>query len=170
MSTRDTFDKTVHLIGTGKGPGSDGIPNEIIKFLPHATHSAPCALLSLLAHKSDTPRTGATTPHAYCIKKGDPALLANYRPIALVNNLLKLWIALLKDARSKYAETYRILIEHHDGFRLLRSIHDALVSIIVMMEDAKIKSTTNTSTQCTRTSKAPSTPLTTVSCSNTCAN
>jgi hypothetical protein len=34
MITRDTFDKTLNSRGTGKAPGPDSIPNEIIKFLP----------------------------------------------------------------------------------------------------------------------------------------
>ena len=55
MITRDTFDKTLNSLGTGRAPGSDGIPNEIIKFLPPATRSALFSLLSLLAHKSYTP-------------------------------------------------------------------------------------------------------------------
>jgi hypothetical protein len=53
-------------------------------------------------------------------------------------NLLKLWIAPIKDACSKYAETYGILTEQQDVFRLLRNIHDTLASVIMMMEDAKI--------------------------------
>jgi hypothetical protein len=55
-----------------------------------------------------------------------------------VNNLLKLWTALIKNACSKYAETHCILNDQQDGFRLQRSIHGAFASIIVMMEDAKI--------------------------------
>ena len=55
MITRDTFDKTLNSLGTGKAPGPDGIPNEIITFLPPATRSALFSLLSLLAHKSYTP-------------------------------------------------------------------------------------------------------------------
>jgi hypothetical protein len=59
-----------------------------------------------------------------------------------MNNLLKLWTALIKDAGSKYAETHGILSDQHDGFRHQRSIHDALSSIndgedIMIMEDAK---------------------------------
>jgi hypothetical protein len=50
-------------------------------------------------------------------KKVDPTILDNYRPIALMNNLLKLWTALIiKDAGSKYAETHGILRNQHDGF------------------------------------------------------
>jgi hypothetical protein len=54
-------------------------------------------------------------------------------------NLLKLWTALIKDACSKFAETHGIPSEQQDGFHLQRSIHDALASIITMMEDAKIE-------------------------------
>jgi hypothetical protein len=55
-----------------------------------------------------------------------------------MNNLLKLWTALIKDAISKYAETHGILSDQHDGFRKHRGIHDALSSIMMMMEDAKL--------------------------------
>jgi hypothetical protein len=58
--------------------------------------------------------------------------------MALMNNLLKLWTALTKDACSKYAESHGILSDQQDGFRKHRSIHDALSSIIMMMEDAKL--------------------------------
>jgi hypothetical protein len=76
--------------------------------------------------------------HLLATQKGYPTLLDNYRPLALMNNSLKLWTALVKGARSKCAETHGILSEQQDGFRLLRSIHNALSSIIMMMEDAKI--------------------------------
>jgi hypothetical protein len=55
-----------------------------------------------------------------------------------MNNLLKLWTALIKYACSKYAETHGILSDEQDGFRKHRSIHDALSPIIMMMEDAKL--------------------------------
>jgi hypothetical protein len=55
-----------------------------------------------------------------------------------MNNVLKLWTALIKDAGSTYAETHRILSEQQDGFRHQRSIHDAMSSIIMMLEDAKL--------------------------------
>jgi hypothetical protein len=71
-------------------------------------------------------------------QKGDPSLLDNYRPIALMNNLLKLWTALINDTCSVYAETHGILSDQQDGFRQHRSIHDALSPIIMTMEDAKL--------------------------------
>jgi hypothetical protein len=47
-------------------------------------------------------------------------------------------LALIKDVGCKYAETHGILSEQQHGFRLLRSINDALASIIMITEDAKI--------------------------------
>jgi hypothetical protein len=114
MITRDTFDKTINSLGTGKAPGPDGIPNEIIKFLPPATRSALFALLSVLAHKSYTPREWWHITTCLLHEKGDPTLLDKYRPRALMNNLLKLWTALIKDAGSKYAETRGILSDQQD--------------------------------------------------------
>jgi hypothetical protein len=49
--------------------------------------------------------------HLLTTQKGVPTLIDNYRSIALMNSLLKLLTALIKDAGSKYAETHRILIE-----------------------------------------------------------
>jgi hypothetical protein len=55
-----------------------------------------------------------------------------------MNNLLKLRTALINDAGSTYVETHGILSDQQDGFRKHRSIHDALSSIMMMMEDAKL--------------------------------
>jgi hypothetical protein len=76
--------------------------------------------------------------HRHVTQKGDPTLLDNYSPIALMNNFLKLWTVLIKNAGSKHAETHHILSEQQDGFRLLRNIYNTLASIIMMIEDAKI--------------------------------
>jgi hypothetical protein len=89
--------------------------------------------------------------HLPTTQKGDPTLPDNYRPILLMNSLLKLWTATIKDAGSKYAKTHGILSDQQDGFRQQRSIHDAMSSIITMMEDAKF--TKKTSMSCTRTSR-----------------
>jgi hypothetical protein len=90
MITRDTFDQTINSLGTGKAPGPDGIPNEVIRFIPLATRSALFSLLSLLAHTAYTPPEWCHNTSCLLHKKGDPNLLDNYRPIAFMNNLLKL--------------------------------------------------------------------------------
>jgi hypothetical protein len=76
--------------------------------------------------------------HRHVTQKGDPTLLDNYPPIALMNNLLKLWTVLLKDTSSKHVETHHILSEQQNGFRLLRNIDDIIMKTL--------KSTTRTPT------------------------
>jgi hypothetical protein len=69
---------------------------------PPSSPSYPSSPMILIPHP-----IGATTPLAYYTEKGYPTLLDNYRPIALMNILLKLWTALTKDAYSKYAKNPR---------------------------------------------------------------
>jgi hypothetical protein len=71
-------------------------------------------------------------------KKGNLTIIDNYIHIALLNDLLKLWTALIKDAGSVYGEAHGVLSDQQDEFRHLRSILEALASLITMMEDAKI--------------------------------
>jgi hypothetical protein len=54
-----------------------------------------------------------------------------------MNNLFKFETALI-NACSKYAKTRGTLNDQQDGFRLQRNIHDALASLLMMMEDTKI--------------------------------
>jgi hypothetical protein len=49
-----------------------------------------------------------------------------------MNNAIGLWTGLLKEVGSTYAESYGILSDQQDGFRLARSIHKALTSFIMM--------------------------------------
>jgi hypothetical protein len=105
MKTHQTFDETVHSLGTGKAPGPDGIPSEIKKFILQAIaiFVALYSLLSILVHKAYTPPHRCHSTTCLLHKKGDTTELDNYHPIALMNNLLKIWLALMKNACSKYA-------------------------------------------------------------------
>jgi hypothetical protein len=73
--------------------------------------------------------------HLPTTQNDDPTILDYYRPVALMNNLLYLGTTVIQNACSKYAENHGILSEQQDGFRHLRSIYDALASIMMMMED-----------------------------------
>jgi hypothetical protein len=96
-------------------------------------------LLRLYLHATPTPPTDwcHSITCLFLHIKGNPTIIDNYRPIALMKNLLKLWTALFKDAGSAYAEAHGILSDQHDGFRHSRSIHEALASLIMTIEDAK---------------------------------
>jgi hypothetical protein len=74
------FDNTTFSLGTGKAPSPDCILNEIIEFLPHATHLVLFSLLPLLAHKAYTPSDWYESTTCLLHKKGDPSLIERPLP------------------------------------------------------------------------------------------
>lgn len=73
-------------------------------------------------------------------KKGDKENVDNYRPIALVNCLTKVFTAILKNRLDKWLTDKKILIEEQVGFRKGRGCRDnifVLDSIIKSMLEKK---------------------------------
>jgi hypothetical protein len=62
----------------------------------------------------------------YKPNKKDPHNIAYYRPIALMNGILKLWTSILTNVGSPWAEAHCILRYTADGFRQHRNIYDSL--------------------------------------------
>ncbi len=77
---------------TGKAPCPDALPNEIIKFLPDTAHDLIFIMFQLMAKHSYTPKKWylSATKLIYKPNKTDPHNPSNYRPIALMNCILKL--------------------------------------------------------------------------------
>jgi hypothetical protein len=71
-------------------------------------------------------------------KKSDPTLLSNHRPIALANNIYKLFTSTLTTILSGYGEKYQILHDSQEGFCAERSTTRQLQIIINALEDAKL--------------------------------
>jgi hypothetical protein len=68
--SRGAFNQTVHHLGTGKTPCLDGIPNEIVKYLPQKS-IPPYSPLRPYSLKTPTPHeSSAKAPHAYSMKRG----------------------------------------------------------------------------------------------------
>ena len=68
----------------------------------------------------------------------EPHSIAYYRPIALMNGILKLWTSILMSIGSPWAEAQGILSVTADGFRRHIKICDSLLTHIMMYEDAKL--------------------------------
>ena len=132
--------RTVTRLATGKAPGPDGIPNEVLRYLPDRMHSNIFGLFLLLAKHSYTPPSWSRSVTCLLFKHGkpDPMNPACYRPIALMNCILKLWTGTIQNALSAYSESRGIIRDSQDGFRALRKIYDSLTTHISMLEDAKL--------------------------------
>ena len=87
------------------------------------------------------------TPKKWCISatkliyipnKTDPHNPTNYKPIALMNCILKIWTSILTTIETQTAESEGVFNETTDGFRFHRNIYDSLSTHITMYEDAEL--------------------------------
>jgi len=125
---------------TGKAPGPDTLPNEIIKFLRGTAHDLVYALSQSMAKHSYIPKKFciSATKLVYKPNKADPHNPKTYKPIARMNYILKIWTSILTTIGTQTAESEGIFSDTADGFRSHRNIYDSLSTHITMYEDAKI--------------------------------
>ena len=140
LMSYENYYQIVLRLPEGKAPGPDGIPNEILKHLPSRVHKIIYRVFLLMARTEYTPTDWCTSATCLIYKpnKPDPTNPAFYRPIALMNCLLKLWTATLTSIGTTLAEAEGIINDHQDGFRRFRNIYHALSTHIHVYEDAKI--------------------------------
>jgi hypothetical protein len=103
-------------------------------------HDLLYLLFRLMAEYSYTPKKWFTsaTKLIYKPNKTDPHDPTNYRPIALMNCIPKLWTSVLTSIGTQTAESGGVFCDTADGFRSHRNIYDSLSTHIMMYEDAKI--------------------------------
>ncbi|OXA58961.1 RNA-directed DNA polymerase from mobile element jockey [Folsomia candida] len=101
--TMQELQRALSSLPVGKAPGTDGIPNELLKVLPTD------ALLVLLECDKLNPN--------------------NYRPIALLNSLLKLFTHIICHRLTKWANECHILPESQCGFRAGRGCDDQIFTL-----------------------------------------
>ncbi len=80
----------------------------------------------------------SATKLKYKPNKTDPHNPSNYRPIARMNCILKLWTSILTILGTKTAESEGVFSDTADGFRPHRNIYGSLTTHITMYEDAKL--------------------------------
>ena len=125
---------------TGKAPGPDALPNEKIKFLPDTVHDLIFQLFKLMAKHSYTPKKWciSATKLIYKPNKTNPHNAADYRPITLVNCILKIWTSILTTIGTQTSGLERIFSDTADGFQSRINIYDSLSTHVTMYEDAKL--------------------------------
>ena len=92
-----------------------------------------------MAKYSYTPRKWCTnaTILFFNPNKIGPHNPSNYRPIALMNCILKLWTSILTSIGTQTTESKGIFSDTADKFRSHINIYDSLSTHIMMHEDAK---------------------------------
>ncbi|XP_044582987.1 uncharacterized protein LOC123264005 [Cotesia glomerata] len=91
----------------GKSPGTDGIPNEFYKALPNNWKLYLVALFNKILSTGTTPTEWSHILMCMLHKKGDLLNPSNYRGIALVNSLEKIFTQIIHERIRAHSATFR---------------------------------------------------------------
>ena len=108
----------------GKSPGPIGISNEFFKNLPDNWILYLTSLFNKIFGDERFPSSWAKIIATMLYKKGDPRRPENYRYIALINSLTKLFTRILNSRLNKWLDFTKLILECQSGFRKGRSCTD----------------------------------------------
>ena len=125
--------RAVTALGNGKSPGIDSIPNEVLK-LPEMRGVLLNCLNTLLAD-GNLPSSLITSLLVTIPKKGDLSLATNYRGIALMPTISKLFDRLLLHRLRKALNPH--LRTNQNGFRPDRSTQQHIMCLRILLDAAE---------------------------------
>lgn len=126
--------KILKSLDCNKGPGSDGIS---AKFLKETSLSISFPLSCLFQRSLDEgifPSFLKTTKIFPVFKKGDPSLVSNYRPIAILNCIEKIFERLVHNRLFEYVRPFLNPAQH--AFQKGRSTTTNLLDHLIFISDA----------------------------------
>lgn len=112
-----------------KAPGKDGIAYEFIKNLPHNWILYICTLFNRILDTEVVPSSWGEMLLTLIHKKGPLNDPSNYRGIALVSCLAKLFTHILLDRLTQWSEANNVLPECQSGFRPGRGCVDNIFTL-----------------------------------------
>ena len=133
--TLEEFNAVIQKINTKKAPGPDNVQGEFIKWLDQDNRRRILELYNDILLKQQYPDSLNQANIASIYKKGDPAKLENYRPIALLQIFCKLLASLLKLRLTDRLEPWILKTQY--GFRKKRSTSQPLFIARRLMDIAE---------------------------------
>lgn len=116
-------------VSSNKAPGPNGIPNEFLKSIPIEGIEALALCFSEILDKETPPESWGSSLTVMLHKKGSMLDPNNYRPIALLDTLLKLFTQILCKRLTQWANETGVLPEAQGGFRSKRSCDDQIFTL-----------------------------------------
>ena len=138
MSDPNRFARIVRNLSDKKAPGPDGIPNEILKWLPDQGLDVLHGSLLQLYRTGTAPDFMKDSDTVPIHKAKDPTDLRNKRPITLANTTTKLYTAMLADCIQEFCTAHDILTDSQEGFRTGKGTMRQLQTVVNMLTDAKL--------------------------------
>ncbi|UYV78505.1 hypothetical protein LAZ67_16001805 [Cordylochernes scorpioides] len=126
--------REIASLKNNKAAGYDSIPNEAIKALPENSLILLSNLFNKILTKSQVPSQWSKTIIQPIFKNGDPNAPSNYRGIALISNLSKLFTSILKNRLSNWIENRKLIAENQAGFRRGYSCQDHIFTLTSLIQ------------------------------------
>ncbi len=137
--TEDTFLRCINSLASNKAPGPDGIPNELLKYMPAEHKKMIFQYLLNIYDSASLPQKDNNSNTVLLYKKGDPMdPIKSYRPIGLANSLYKLYTRLLTTAFYRYAENNKMLHSLQGGFKKFTGTTENIIQYVAALEDSII--------------------------------
>lgn len=112
----ETWFKSLKASKVGKAPGDDQISNEFFKNLPDNWILYLTSLFNKIFSEECFPESWADVLMCMLYKKGDKSDPGNYREIALINCIVKIFTSILKVRLDTWALKHKIIPECQAGF------------------------------------------------------
>ena len=129
-ATLSELEQTCMTFKSGKAPGFDNIPMNIIKSSFKYISNPLLHLINLSFSKGVFPDQLKIAKLIPVFKADDPELFSNYRPISLLTNFSKFFEKIMHNRLVLFAERFNILYHNQFGFRRGHSTSHALVHLI----------------------------------------
>ena len=104
-------------VASQRAVGSDSIPNQALKHGGEVLHSALTLIFNECLEKGSVPREWNTALLVPVFKSGERSVPSNYRPIAILNSVSKLFTVVLNTRLQAFCDKLGLLAEEQAGFR-----------------------------------------------------
>jgi hypothetical protein len=128
-TTKEELQDALKKSKPNKAAGPNGIPAEFFKNLSEVGMHALLNILNEIWLNETFPEDWSTSITVMIFKKGDSKDPANYRPITLLNAIMKIFIQVLTTRLSTWANKNNILPEEQAGFRSKRGCDDQIFNL-----------------------------------------
>ncbi|UYV74155.1 hypothetical protein LAZ67_11002260 [Cordylochernes scorpioides] len=132
--TLNEISKEISRIRHGKAAGFDDIMNEAIKALPKDYLISLKDIFNRILRTSEFPTTWLKSVIQPIFKNGDPDDPSNYRGIALLSNIAKLFTSILKSRLGSWIEKRNIVPENQAGFRAGHSCQVHIFTLLSLIQ------------------------------------
>ena len=129
ITEEDTI-KAIDNLENKNSSGHDGISNKLLKLIGHVLCKSLTLIINQMLTSGIFPDAFKTAKIIPIHKKGDSALLSNYRPISLLPTISKIFERIIYNQLYQYFNDNGLLAEQQFGFRSHHSTEYAATKLI----------------------------------------